>query len=232
MKIAIVQPYFFPYIGYYQLINAVDKFIVYDDVNFMKKRWINRNHILIGGEPRFITVPLKKVSQNKLIKDVEIDNDSKWKQKILRSIELAYKKTPMHDTVFPLIQRVIHSEETHISRLATLSLKTVAEYLGFDTDFVDSSTVYENSPLKAQDRILDICRQESADAYINPIGGTELYSREDFLNNKVRLNFLKPSAIEYPQYHHAFVSPLSIIDVLMFNARERVREFLEQYTLV
>ncbi|MFQ5716990.1 MAG: WbqC family protein [Nitrospinales bacterium] len=232
MKLAIVQPYLFPYIGYFQLINAVDKFVVYDDVHFMKKRWINRNNILIGGKPSFFTVPLKKVSQNKLIKDVEIVDGSKWRPKILRSVELAYKRAPCFQQAYSLVEEVLLRDETHISKLAAASLKAVSRFLDIDTKFVDSSTFYKNPDLKSQERILDICKQEAADWYFNPVGGTELYSREKFSEENIRLNFIKTLPIEYKQYKNDFVPSLSIIDALMFNPKETVREFLNQYELI
>lgn len=232
MKIAVVQPYFFPYIGYYQLINAVDKFVIYDDVNFMKKRWINRNNILISGQPSFIIVPIKKISQNKLIKDVEIANDLKWKAKMLKSLEMAYKKAPSFNEAFSLIENVLNRHEPSISKLATASLRTVSEYLEIGTEFVNSSTVYNNSNLKAEERILDICTREGADGYINPIGGTELYSEKNFNDKNIRLNFLKTSSVEYPQFQKDFVPFLSIIDILMFNSQKKAQEFLHQYQLI
>ncbi|MBI4383711.1 MAG: WbqC family protein [Nitrospinae bacterium] len=232
MKLAIVQPYFFPYIGYFQLIGAVDKFVVYDDVHFMKKRWINRNYILIAGQPSFIIVPLRKVSQNKLIKDVEIADESGWRAKMLRSVELAYKKAPYFNDGFAVVHDVVNKNESQISNLAAESLKAVARFLGIETEFVDTSTIYNNSHLRAQERILNICEVERASAYINPIGGIPLYSKEAFGDKNINLNFLKPAPPPYKQYAADFVPSLSIIDVLMFNPRDKIKEYLGHYELV
>ena len=231
MKIGIVQPYFFPYIGYFQLINTTDKFVIYDDVNFMKKKWINRNKILISGGSSFITVPLRRQSQNKLILETEIANDSKWKSKLLKSLRSGYARAPRFQTVYSLIEDVLSQNQTHISQLATDSLKAVCHYLCVETLFVDSSTIYRNAHLKSQDRILDICRQEGADSYLNPIGGTDLYSKKVFTANQICLNFVKPKAITYSQFGGEFVPFLSIIDVLMFNSKETVVKFLNQFEL-
>ncbi|MBI4599363.1 WbqC family protein [Candidatus Uhrbacteria bacterium] len=232
MKLAIVQPYFFPYIGYLQLIDAVDKFVVYDDVHFMKKRWINRNYILIAGQPSFIIVPLRKASQNKLIKDVEIAGESGWRAKMLRSVELAYKKAPFFNDGFAVVHEVISRDEPKISNLAVASLKAVARYLDIKTEFVDTSTVYDNSQLRAQERILNICEIERASAYINPIGGVPLYSKKAFNDKNISLNFLKPNPPLYKQYGADFTPSLSIIDVLMFNSRDKIKEYLLCYELV
>lgn len=232
MKIAIVQPYFFPYLGYFQLIHAVDRFVVFDDVAFMKKKWINRNSILIGGKSSTFTIPLRQVSQNKLIRDVEIANDLNWKSKLLRSFQMAYKKAPYFGPICDLIETLLNSGETRIGKLAANSLITVCKYLDIDTNFEDSSTIYCNAHLKGQDRIIDICKREGADWYINPIGGMELYVREDFDKNRIRLNFIKTLSYEYKQYNHAFVPSLSMIDVLMFNPKEKIRELLDRYELV
>ena len=156
MKIGIIQPYFFPYMGYFQLMNVVDKFVIFDDVNFMKKKWINRNQILIGGQPSFITVPLKKVSQNKLILEIEIANDPKWKSRLLNTIRSAYGRAPVFKPVYSIIEDLLSINHTHISKLAADSLKIVCKYLNIRTCFVESSTIYKNAHLKSQERILDI----------------------------------------------------------------------------
>ena len=232
MKIGIVQPYFFPYIGYFQLIHSVDKFVFFDDVNFMKKKWINRNQILISGRSSFITVPLKNVSQNKLILKTEIAADEKWKPKLLTGIRSAYGRTPMFKSVFSLVEDILNRNHIYISKLATESIISVSRYLGIQTQFVYSSSIYQNCHLKAQDRILDICQQEGASEYLNPIGGTELYSKDEFAARGLRLHFVKPFPGSYSQFKFAFVPFLSIIDVLMFNSIGTIRKMLNRCELI
>jgi len=232
MKIAIVQPYLFPYIGYFQLINAVDQFIVYDDVNFMKKKWINRNNILIASQSKFFIIPLKKVSQNNLIKDVEIAVDLNWKSKILKKIEMPYRKAPYFQKVFDLFEKIINQNHTHISKLAFTSLKEICDYLNIQTHLIPSSTIYKNSHLGSQERIIDICKKENADQYINPIGGANLYSKEQFSHHQIQLNFLKPELIIYRQFKNEFVPHLSILDTIMFNDAETVHNFLKRCQLI
>lgn len=232
-KIAIMQPYMFPYIGYFQLIAAVDKFVVYDDVNYINRGWVNRNNILINGVATLIQIPLSGASQNKLINEVEILNETKWKVKLLRTIEQSYKKAPFFLAVYDLIQTQINKGHTHIAGLNVESTQAVCKYLGINTQIISSSSHYQNKHLSGQDRILDICKIENADHYINPIGGMELYDRELFDENKIKLNFIQSSAISYRQFNNLFAPYLSIIDVLMFCEPEYIKtKLLKAYELI
>ena len=233
MRIAIMQPYFFPYIGYFQLIAAVDKFVVYDDVNYINRGWINRNNILINGASSLIQIPLSGASQNKMIYEVEIVNEAKWKVKLLRTIELNYKKAPFFLAIYDLIQTEINKGHTNIAGLNVESTKAVCKHLGINTQIIPSSSHYQNKHLRGQDRILDICKTENADHYMNPIGGLELYDRELFNENKIKLNFIQSSAISYPQFNNLFIPYLSIIDVLMFCEPSYIRtKLLGAYELI
>jgi len=232
MKIAIMQPYVFPYIGYFQLLKAVDKFIVYDDVTFIKGGWINRNRILLNGQPFLFTVPLTNVSSNNLIGETLISNKGQWNIKLLKTIEQAYKKAPHFEGVYHLIKKVISGEETTISTFAVKSLTEIKEYLGIKTIIQPTSKVYNNKHFDAESRLIDICKKENADHYINPKGGTELYSKQNFEAQGIRLNFIQSKPVEYKQLNNAFVPWLSIIDVLMFNSPEQTVHFINQYELV
>lgn len=228
-----MQPYFFPYIGYFQLINAVDKFIIYDDVNYINRGWINRNNILINGSATLIQIPLSGASQNKLINEVEVLNEAKRKVKLLRTIEQSYKKAPFYLAIYDLIQTHINKEHTHIAELNVESTQAVCKYLGINTQIISSSSHYQNKHLNGQDRILNICKIENADHYINPIGGIELYDRELYNENKIKLNFIQSSAISYPQFNNEFVPYLSIIDILMFCEPEYIKtKLLKAYELI
>ncbi len=231
-RLAIMQPYIFPYIGYFQLINAVDRFVIYDDVNFINKGWINRNNILIGGRANLFTIPLKGASQNLLINEISIDNLDGFSKKLLKSIEQAYKKAPFYQSVFEVIEGVFNSKSENIAQLTTQSICSTCDYLQIKTEIIDSSKIYQNEHLKAQERILDICKQEQADHYINPIGGMELYDKELFAQNGILLNFIKAKHIEYPQFKNDFVPFLSIIDLMMFCSIEQIHGFLKEFELV
>jgi hypothetical protein len=229
MKLAIMQPYLFPYIGYFQLLNAADKFVFYDDVNFIKQGWINRNRILLNGEPHLFTVPLKKISSFSLIKDTGTDQRADWGKKILQTIRHSYQKAPYFNDVFPVIEKVFDGKENNISKLAINSVKSVAAYLGIKTSTVDGAAAYQNNELAGPERVLDICRQENATEYINAPGGMELYDREIFKAKGIDLQFIRPKEIRYRQFGENFVPHLSVIDVLMFNPVAEVKRLLNEY---
>ncbi len=234
MTLAIMQPYIFPYIGYFQLVQAADKFVFYDDVNFIRQGWINRNNLLLNGAPHLFTVPLEKQSPNNLINEVAISAAlyERWKDKFYKTLEQAYRKAPHYATVLELIKAVMESSVTHIGELAKKSIELTSRYMGLDTEFVQSSTLYENAELKSATRVLDICAKEGATVYINPIGGQELYNKELFREHGIDLYFLKAGATPYTQLKNEFVPYLSIIDVLMFNAASDLSEVLINYKLI
>lgn len=233
MKLAIMQPYFFPYLGYFQLIEEVDKFIIYDDVNYINRGWVNRNYILVNNKSSLINIPLSKASQNKNINEIQIVNDYKWKMKLLRTIEFSYKQAPFFSPIYDLIQTQINDVYANIAIFNTQTIKAICEYLGITTKIVYSSVEYQNGNLRGQERILDICKKEYADNYINPIGGVNLYDKKIFQEQRIRLNFIQPSTIAYPQFSEIFVPSLSIIDVLMFCDSTHIKSsLLKKYELV
>lgn len=225
MKIAIMQPYFFPYIGYYQLINLVDVFYIYDDVNFIKRGWINRNQIQINGEPKYITVPLHKASQNKKIHEIEISQDSNWRNKILETIKHNYKKAPYFDDVFPLVENVLNYNSSKMYHIATESLMKMMGYLKPDhkVEYAATSPIRIPEEVRGQDRILEICKVHKEPlTYINPCGGKELYTLSAFEKEGFTLKFIQ-SKLD---------NNLSIIDILMHYSREEVCKFLNEFELL
>ena len=233
MKVAIMQPYIFPYIGYFQLIQAVDKFIFYDDVNFIKKGWINRNQILINNQAHLITIPLNKASQNILIKDTLISYEEKWAKKLLNNLEHNYKKAPYFNDAYSLIKQILEKNFNTISDFAINSIIEVSNYLEINTNFELSSEKYMDSIyLKKELRLIGICKKNNATDYINPIGGKEIYTKQDFMNKGLKLKFIEPQINEYTQFNSEFVGGLSIIDVLMFNSKEEIIVMLNEFDLV
>jgi hypothetical protein len=240
MTIAIMQPYVFPYIGYFQLVYAADVFVFYDDVNFINRGWINRNRILVNGKDNMITIPCKDASQNKLIKDVELADDPKAMQKLLATIRMAYAKAPYFKDVFPVIEKILLpvAEEVPssvlpifgvpvlqhrtIAELAIVSVLNICDYLGIKRTFRISSEQYQNRELKKADRLIDICHLEGITHYVNASGGKEIYTKDYFAAQGVKLDFLNPEKYEYAQLGNAFVPWLSMIDVLMFNSKEDI----------
>lgn len=237
MTLAIMQPYFLPYIGYMQLMSAVDTFVLYDDVAFINRGWINRNRLLINGQEYLFTVPLRDASQNKRINEVHLADDPKWRSKLLKTIEQGYRKAPQYSTVMPLTEKIVNFATDSIAELVYFSLAELNQYLGLTTRLVASSAIYNNVELKAQERILDICRQTGALRYINPIGGVELYDKPTFAQAGIELNFIRARPVEYAQSNRSaelreFVPWLSILDVLMFNDVATTRAMLGEYELV
>lgn len=232
MKLAIMQPYLFPYIGYFQLMNAVDKFVIYDDVTYIKSGWINRNKILINNIEYIFTVPLKNPSSNILIKDIQISLDEKWKNKLLKTLDQNYKKAPYFEAIFSLVSQIININTKFIRDMYLKSFQLINAYIDIETSIIEASTIYNNKTLKGQQRIIDVCIKENADRYINPLGGQKLYDNISFLNNDIELKFLKSKEINYSQFNNKFIPWLSIIDVMMFNSPHRIKEMLDEYELI
>ena len=234
MKLGIMQPYFFPYIGYFQLMNAVDEFVVYDNIEFTKKGWINRNRILVNGQDSFITLPLKKDSDYLDVRDRYLaDSWPSERVKMLNRIKESYRKAPQFDSVYPVIEKSILFEESNLFKYILNSLNIVKAYEGIDTPLIISSTLAIDDTLKADKKVIAICKARNADTYVNPIGGIQLYIKDDFKNEGIDLHFLKANDFEYKQFDNEFVPWLSIIDVMMFNSREEIKEYLNSfYTLL
>lgn len=232
MRLGIMQPYFFPYIGYWQLINHVDKYIIYDDVNFIKGGWINRNNILINGEGKFINIRTHNASSNKLINEVGVLENPINKAKTLKAIEYNYRKAPFFNQVYPIIENIMNQPEDNLSKFLIYEIKKICEYLLIDTDIIVSSKIKKDNSLKGQDKVLEICKIFAADEYVNAIGGQELYSHEIFAQHNIKLSFMQSYAKEYNQFNSEFLPNLSIIDVMMFNSPGRINEMLDNYTIL
>ena len=232
MKIAIMQPYLFPYIGYFQLINSVELFVIYDDVKYIKNGWINRNKILYHGQEHLFTFGLKRSSSYLYIKDKYFSDSHKTEsENFLRLLYDSYSKAPYYSDTSQIIEEILYTTDQNIATKIRESIIKICGYLDISTSFYVSSQLIKDNQLKGEERVIEINKVLGADYYINPIGGKELYSRERFLNAGIILKFLKPSITSYNQFNHKFVSSLSIIDVLMFNSREKVKKMLEEYEL-
>jgi hypothetical protein len=233
MVIGIMQPYLFPYIGYFQLLHAVDSYVVYDNIEYSKKGWINRNRILVNGKDEYISFPLKKdsdylhINQRFLAGTWNLD-----KIKLLNKITGAYRKAPFFETVMPVIESCILYEKENLFEFILFSLETLKSYLQIDTPLLPSSSIAIDHSLKNQDKVIAICKALHADGYINPIGGMELYNKEKFLQHQIRLGFLKTGEVTYKQFENPFLPALSVIDVMMFNDRPAITTFLnKEFTL-
>lgn len=230
--IAIMQPYFLPYIGYFQLLAAVDKFVLLDDVNYINRGWINRNRLLLNGVAHTFTMPLRGASQNKLICEIELDDAQEWRGKLLRTIRQAYVRAPCYVHVSTLMENLINYPSLRLDEFLLNSIREVVRYLSLEVEIVNSSRIYNNAHLKGQERILEICRQEQANIYVNPIGGVDLYDRTSFSKQDLSLYFLRSRPVSYSQGKGEHVPWLSILDVLMFNEPSAVRRLLAERDLV
>ena len=228
MKLGIMQPYFLPYIGYFQLINAVDNYVIYDDVNYIKGGWINRNKLLLNGKEFMFNLIISGASPNKLINEVLVAANQ---SKLIKTIEGAYRKAPYFDAIFPLMECIVGFEDKNLARFIGNSLIQIADYLTFNTKFLYSSELQKDCSLRGQDKILHICEILKSTEYMNAIGGMELYNKSDFEANKIKLCFLKTQPILYNQFSNTFVPWLSILDVLMFNSVEEINEMLNKFEL-
>lgn len=228
MKLAIMQPYLFPYLGYFQLMRAVDTFVVYDDVNYIKGGWINRNYILGNDGKQLITLPIKGASQNMLINQIEIIEQ----HKILKSIRHNYSKAPYFEVVYPMLKDVFEQPVSTLSTFLYEQLRSISAYLGLSPQWHVSSSLKKDTGLRGQDKILAICEELVTTQYINMPGGKALYDTEAFAARGIQLSYIQPKAVSYRQFGKAFVSSLSIIDVMMFNDREQCAKLLEKYDLV
>lgn len=228
MKIGIMQPYFFPYIGYFQLIAAVDRFVIYDDVNYIKGGWINRNNILSNGKKQLITLQALGASSNKLINEVQVGSNHR---KLLKTIKQAYSKAPYFDTVYPLLESCFACEERCIARFLSYSITKVCAYLEISTEILISSTIHYIKRLRGSEKIIALCQRLGGDTYINSIGGKVLYDKQSFKKEGLDLFFLKTGEIKYSQVANEFVPFLSIIDVMMFNSIEEIQLLLRGHEL-
>lgn len=227
-----MQPYFLPYLGYWQLLNFVDRFVIYDNVNFIKGGWINRNRILINGKPSYITIPLHQASQNKLICDISLQSSLAWQTKMIKSIEYTYRKAPFFSNIFPIIKQIISYKTDNLADFLVHQLKTMAAFLGIRTELIKSSHRYKYPNLTGQDRILDICKREGASAYINLQGGQALYNAAAFRRQDIDLCFIVTQQIPYMQRSAGFVASLSLVDALMEIGAQGVAEQLDKFNLL
>lgn len=232
MKVGIMQPYFVPYIGYWQLMNAVDKYVIYDDVNFIKSGWINRNRILLNQETKYLNIPMIGASSFKLINEVEINQDQKLIKKTIRTIENAYSKAPYYKIVSPMIAEILNCGKNNLASYITKSFEIICDYLEIHTELILSSTLAKDNNLRSQDKVIAICKLLGGKEYYNAIGGKNLYEKKSFEREGIQLNFLETNEIVYQQFNHEFIPNLSIIDVMMFNDKETIKKMLTMFKLV
>lgn len=228
MIVGVMQPYLFPYLGYYQLVNYCDKFVFYDDANYIKGGYINRNYILVQQKKQLITIPVINSSSFKRINELNFVVNVK---KTIKTIEQSYSKAPYFDEVMPMIFDVFNAEDRNVSNIASLSIKKVFTYLDIEKNFLFSSDLNYDREQSASDKVLSMCKILGSTRYCNSIGGKKLYEKDDFLLNKIKLLFLRMNNIYYSQGKIEFIENLSIIDVLMWNSLSEIRSLLLEFEI-
>jgi hypothetical protein len=232
VKLAIMQPYFLPYIGYWQLLRAVDRFVIYDDVNYIKGGWISRNRILINGSPSYLTLPLQKSSPSKRICDISLHPSPVWRDKMIKTVENTYRKAPYFDEVFPILEKIIRHPVENLAEYLAHQVQVLSEFMNIKTRLVMSSRHYGNGDLSGQARVLDICKREGAATYINPQGGQSLYNTEVFRGMGIDLRFIVMRPLPYRQRTAGFIPHLSIIDALMEIGASAIGHHLDAFDLI
>lgn len=230
MIIAANQPYFLPYISYWQLINAADVFFIGDNYAYIKRGWINRNRILYNGAPELFGIEVLHASSFSLISELSIAKINKRKK--MNKLYEAYHKAPYYETGARLMEKILDSPEENLSEFLISSIKTICDYLEIKTPIRKISELEGNDSFKREERIYDMCHRLGADTYVNPIGGKELYDGGEFEKQGIKLRFINTDEIVYKQFGNSFVEKLSIIDVIMFNSRKEIRDMLDKYTLI
>lgn len=230
-KVGIMQPYFVPYIGYFQLIDAVDEFVIYDNIQYTKKGWINRNRILQNGEPKYITLSLEKDSDYLDVADRRLAK-SFDRKKMYDKIKMAYKKAPYYAEVEEMIEKIIFYQTDHLFEYIYNSVREICRYLEIETPIYVSSTLNYDNHLKGQDKVLAICKERNADIYINAIGGMKLYHKKAFEEENMKLLFIKPQLEVYHQFQNEFQEAMSIIDCMVFNSKDKLMQMIKKYTLI
>jgi len=232
MRLAVMQPYAFPYLGYFQLMHAVDRFVLLDDVTYIKQGWINRNRLLGPHGPLRFTLPVQGASSNRRLCDLFLTADTRWSDSLLRTIEQNYRRAPGFERAWPVVETSLRYPERRLTDWLRHSLEQVRAALEISTPLVSAADIHPAASCRGLDRVLEICGREGADEYLNAEGGRALYPAEIFTAHGIGLHFVEHQPRAYPQRGAPFVERLSIIDVMMFNAQADLARLLEDYQVV
>jgi len=230
--VAMMQPYFFPYLGYFQLISISDVFVLGDDLQYTKDGWINRNRFLQNGAPKLFTLPLKKDHHELNINQRQLaENAQQEITRLLKTLALNYARAPFCSEVLSLLERVMRYPQCNLSLYIEHSIREICAYLRITTPIINSSSLNLPCPRDKQDRVVQTMKKLGGTHYINPIGGLSLYCCNYFERHDLKLRFHRMNPAQYSQLRHPFVADLSIIDVLMFNSVDQIRQLLPKYSL-
>jgi hypothetical protein len=231
MIVGVMQPYFFPYIGYFQLIAASDVFVFHDDVQFIKGGWISRNRILKDGQPVWITFPVRSAAHDLPINERYYASSRQTRGRLLRRIEAAYRAAPHFADIYPLVEEIMGFGDANVAAFNAHLIRRVGAYLRLRTEFLSSSALAKDNSLTGADRVIEICRRLGATRYINPIGGKSLYRADRFSGEGIELGFLAPGVLGDDSSRPSLPSPLSIIDSLMRTGGAALGEALGDFRI-
>jgi hypothetical protein len=254
MKLAVMQPYFFPYIGYFQCIHAADKYILYENLDYITEGWMHRNRILVkNSKPVYINARINGKSSSKKISEIALDQSPQWKKKLLHSVMLNYRGSHYFEEVYPLVETLVNGNQQFLFEYNAAIIKGISRFLDIETEIISDNSGYlaleerlekmdekdyalfpqlTTRPVKKVARVLEMCAAEKATVFLNAIGGRELYLKDEFKNYGIDLFFIKTGAITYPQFSREFYPHLSVIDALMHKGKEGTKELLNDYELV
>ena len=233
MKLGIMQPYFMPYIGYWQRIKAVDRHIIYDDVNYIKNGWMNHNRILLNGNEHLFSLPLIGASPNKLINEVSVNNNPILQGKMLKTLEQGYKKSPFFNEAMGCLEPILRNQETNLAKYLEFQICMICKYMGITTELIMSSSIIKDNSLKGRDKVVAICKSQNAEVYYNALSGNHLYDKDDFSKEGIQLIFIKDKGlIQYVQRSKSFIPSLSIVDVLMNCSKDEISSLLDDFELL
>ena len=226
------QPYLLPYLGYWQLIHAADRFLIADDYDFIKAGWVNRNRILLNGAPYYLRVEMVEHTPSRLIMDKRVAMKPAWLNDKLRTLEMAYHRAPFFAQGYALAERILTYPERNLALFLEHSIQEVCAYLGITTPISRSSELTGNSRFRREERIYDFCARLGADTYINLPGGQKLYDYGAFAAHGIRLRFIQPILKPYKQFGDRFVERLSILDAIMFNPPDALHAMLDDFAWI
>ncbi|MDR7119170.1 WbqC family protein [Rheinheimera soli] len=233
MNVAIMQPYFLPYLGYWQLLVASDVFVLYDNIQFTKKGWFHRNNILLNGEKKLFTLPLKQGSDYlNVVERYLADDAGQAISKILAQIKQSYRKAPYFDAAYPVIEQCFLCPQTNLFYFTEHSIRLLCQFLGIERTIIRSSDIAIDHSLRSEAKVIALCQALGAKRYINAIGGLELYNKNTFQHAGLELCFLQSHVPGYRQFDADFVPYLSVIDLIMFTSQQQLKEMLADYSLV
>ncbi len=232
-----MQPYTFPYIGYFQLINYVDKWVVFDDTQYISKGWVNRNRILHPDskkEWQYFTIPVKKHSRKSKIQDIEINTELNWKDELLGKLSHYKKKAPFYMETVDFLGDCISTNDYKLSEWTVHTLKSTCDYLdlSFDYSIFSKMDINTENIEHAGEWALRISDAIGVDEYVNPPSGYRIFKENEFLEKNIKLRFLKPNLTPYIQRRSSFTAGLSIIDVLICNDKNQIREMLMEHEIL